>query len=96
MQASSEGWRILFHLFFWLHFGVFFVFHEPGNTLFAGSQPSSCQAVNVMVTIGLQVAKKLHIIEGTNQDFSIGEKAKTSSKSYSELIDTWLQLLEWA
>merc|ERR1712060_998457 len=46
------------------------------------------RATNVMVTIGLGIAKKLHIIEGTAQDFMLGELAKTvGTKSYSELVE---------
>ena len=49
--------------------------------------PPREQAVNLMVTIGLAMAKKLRIIEGTKQDFTIGEKAKIMGiKSYDELI----------
>jgi 2-polyprenyl-6-methoxyphenol hydroxylase-like FAD-dependent oxidoreductase len=44
------------------------------------------RAVGVMVTIGLGIAKKLHIIEGTKQDFMLGELASTQGvKSYAEL-----------
>lgn len=50
--------------------------------------PPRKQAENIMVTVGLGIAKKLHIIEGTNQDFMLGEKARTSGiKSYSELVE---------
>jgi len=46
------------------------------------------KATNVMVTIGLGIAKKLKIIEGTSQDFMLGEMAKTVGvKSYSELVE---------
>ncbi|CAE7193045.1 BNA4 [Symbiodinium natans] len=49
--------------------------------------PPRQQAVNVMVTIGLAMAKKLHIIEGTKQDFMLGEKAQSMGvKSYDELV----------
>mmetsp|Transcript_74206 Transcript_74206/g.174162 ORF Transcript_74206/g.174162 Transcript_74206/m.174162 type:complete len:446 (-) Transcript_74206:311-1648(-) len=49
--------------------------------------PPREQAVNVMVTIGLAVAKKLRIIEGTKQDFMLGEKAQSVGiKSYDELV----------
>ncbi|CAE7736438.1 BNA4 [Symbiodinium pilosum] len=49
--------------------------------------PPRTQAVNLMVTIGLAMAKKLHIIEGTREDFTIGEKAATAGiKSYDELV----------
>jgi len=44
------------------------------------------RAVGVMTTIGLGIAKKLHIIEGTKQDFMLGELARTQGvKSYEEL-----------
>jgi kynurenine 3-monooxygenase len=44
------------------------------------------RAVGVMTTIGLSVAKKLRIIEGTKQDFMLGELAQTQGvKSYAEL-----------
>jgi len=50
--------------------------------------PPRQQAVNIMVTIGLGIAKKVGIIEGTNQDFMLGEKARlVGVKTYSELID---------
>lgn len=43
---------------------------------------------NILVTIGLGIAKKLWIIDGTIQDFMLGEMAKTSGvKSYSELVE---------
>eukprot|EP00928_Gymnodinium_smaydae_P082629 TRINITY_DN6594_c0_g1_i1.p1 TRINITY_DN6594_c0_g1~~TRINITY_DN6594_c0_g1_i1.p1 ORF type:complete len:487 (-),score=87.59 TRINITY_DN6594_c0_g1_i1:266-1681(-) len=45
------------------------------------------KVTNVMVTIGLGIAKKLHIIEGTSQDFMLGELAQTVGvKSYAELV----------
>jgi len=50
--------------------------------------PSSTRdrAVGVMVTIGLGVAKKLNIIQGTKQDFMLGQLARTQGvKSYAEL-----------
>jgi len=46
------------------------------------------KATNLMVTIGLGIAKKLRIIEGTSQDFMLGEMATTQGvKSYSELVE---------
>mmetsp|Transcript_82482 Transcript_82482/g.237141 ORF Transcript_82482/g.237141 Transcript_82482/m.237141 type:complete len:472 (-) Transcript_82482:21-1436(-) len=43
---------------------------------------------NVMVTIGLGIAKRTGIIEGTIQDFMLGELAKTVGvKSYAELVE---------
>jgi kynurenine 3-monooxygenase len=52
------------------------------------SPPPRQQATSIMVTIGLGIAKKLHIIEGTNQDFMLGEKARSVGvKSYAELIE---------
>merc|ERR1712032_1498910 len=50
------------------------------------------RAVDTMVTIGLGVAKKLNIIEGTKQDFMLGELARTRGvKSYAELeeMERW-------
>lgn len=45
------------------------------------------KVTNVMVTIGLGIAKKLHVIEGTSQDFMLGELAKTVGvKPYAELV----------
>ncbi|CAE8627803.1 unnamed protein product [Polarella glacialis] len=52
------------------------------------SPPPRTQATNIMVTIGLGIGKKLNIIEGTMQDFMLGEKARTVGvKSYAELIE---------
>jgi kynurenine 3-monooxygenase len=46
------------------------------------------RATNLMVTIGLGIAKKLHIIKGTSSDFMLGEMAKTQGvKSYAELVE---------
>lgn len=46
------------------------------------------RATNVMVTIGLGIAKKLGVIGGTAQDFQLGELAKTVGiMSYAELVD---------
>lgn len=46
------------------------------------------RATNLMVTIGLGMAKKLRIIEGTPGDFMLGELAKTVGvKSYAELVE---------
>jgi kynurenine 3-monooxygenase len=46
------------------------------------------RTTNLMVTIGLGIAKKLNIIEGTCQDFMLGELAKTVGvKSYAELVE---------
>jgi kynurenine 3-monooxygenase len=51
------------------------------------SPPPRQQAVSVMCTIGLGIAKKLKIIEGTASDFMLGEKAKTVGvMSYSDLV----------
>jgi len=51
------------------------------------SPPPRTQAVNIMVTIGLGIGKKLGIIDGTYQDYMVGEKARTvPTKSYSELL----------
>eukprot|EP00928_Gymnodinium_smaydae_P082631 TRINITY_DN6594_c0_g2_i2.p1 TRINITY_DN6594_c0_g2~~TRINITY_DN6594_c0_g2_i2.p1 ORF type:complete len:452 (-),score=70.34 TRINITY_DN6594_c0_g2_i2:355-1656(-) len=45
------------------------------------------KVTNVMVTIGLGIAKKLRIIKGTSQDFMLGELAQTVGvKSYAELV----------
>mmetsp|Transcript_17913 Transcript_17913/g.38109 ORF Transcript_17913/g.38109 Transcript_17913/m.38109 type:complete len:475 (-) Transcript_17913:53-1477(-) len=42
---------------------------------------------NVLVTIGLGIAKKLRVIEGTPSDFMLGELAHTVGvKSYAELV----------
>jgi len=50
--------------------------------------PPRQQATNIMVTIGLGIAKKLHVIEGTNQDFMLGEKARTVGvRGYAELVE---------
>lgn len=52
------------------------------------SPPPRTQVVNIMVTIGLGIAKKLHIIDATYQDFMVGEKARTvPTKGYAELIE---------
>jgi len=46
------------------------------------------KAINIMVTMGLGVAKKLRIIQGTSSDFRLGELANTVGvKSYAELVD---------
>jgi len=51
---------------------------------------------NVMVTIGLGIAKKLNIIEGTQQDFMLGELAQTiGTKSYAELVDMEARQTRW-
>lgn len=51
------------------------------------SPPPRQQAANIMVTIGLGIAKKLHIVEGTAQDFMLGEKARQQGvKPYAELL----------
>eukprot|EP00405_Crypthecodinium_cohnii_P032937 CAMPEP_0206518856 /NCGR_PEP_ID=MMETSP0324_2-20121206/64819_1 /ASSEMBLY_ACC=CAM_ASM_000836 /TAXON_ID=2866 /ORGANISM="Crypthecodinium cohnii, Strain Seligo" /LENGTH=479 /DNA_ID=CAMNT_0054012275 /DNA_START=52 /DNA_END=1491 /DNA_ORIENTATION=- len=45
------------------------------------------RATNIMVTIGLGIAKKTRIIEGTMQDFMLGELAQiVGVKPYSELM----------
>jgi len=50
--------------------------------------PPRQQAANIMVTIGLGIAKKLHVIEGTSQDYMLGEKARTVGvKGYAELVE---------
>lgn len=52
------------------------------------SPPPRQQATNVMVTIGLGLAKKLRVIEATPQDFMLGELARTVGvKGYAELVD---------
>lgn len=49
--------------------------------------PPRQQAAGIMVTIGLGIAKKMGIIEGTVQDFMLGEKSKLLGvKSYAELV----------
>ncbi|CAE7352219.1 BNA4 [Symbiodinium sp. CCMP2592] len=49
--------------------------------------PPREQAVNVMVNIGLAIARKLRIIEGTRQDFTLGVKAQCAAvRSYDELV----------
>lgn len=46
------------------------------------------RAVGVMTTIGLSLAKTFKIIEGTRQDFMLGELSKTQGvKSYAELVE---------
>jgi kynurenine 3-monooxygenase len=46
------------------------------------------RSTDLIVTIGLGIAKKLRIIEGRPQDFMLGEMANTVGvKSYSELIE---------
>eukprot|EP00933_Yihiella_yeosuensis_P071735 TRINITY_DN79979_c0_g1_i1.p1 TRINITY_DN79979_c0_g1~~TRINITY_DN79979_c0_g1_i1.p1 ORF type:complete len:539 (-),score=129.61 TRINITY_DN79979_c0_g1_i1:392-1891(-) len=50
--------------------------------------PPRTQVTNIMVTIGLGIGKKMGIIEGTNQDYMLGEKARTVGvKSYAELVE---------
>jgi len=50
--------------------------------------PPRQQAASVMVTIGLSVAKKLRIVEGTAADYMLGEKARAAGvKSYAELAE---------
>lgn len=44
-------------------------------------------AENIMVQIGLSIGKKLRIIDGTYQDFMLGEKALENPKTYAELVD---------
>merc|ERR1712032_304238 len=44
------------------------------------------RAVGAMVTVGLKVKKRLNVIEGTKQDFMLGELAKSQGvRSYAEL-----------
>lgn len=50
--------------------------------------PPRLKASNIMVTIGLVIAKKLHIIDGTMQDYMLGAKAhEVGIKSYAELVE---------
>jgi len=45
------------------------------------------KATRVMTTIGLSIGKKLRIIDGTKQDYMLGEKARTTGvKSYAQLV----------
>eukprot|EP00929_Paragymnodinium_shiwhaense_P100540 TRINITY_DN6293_c0_g1_i1.p1 TRINITY_DN6293_c0_g1~~TRINITY_DN6293_c0_g1_i1.p1 ORF type:complete len:489 (-),score=105.67 TRINITY_DN6293_c0_g1_i1:520-1986(-) len=54
------------------------------------------RAVGVMTTIGLGIAKKLSIIQGTYQDYMLGELAQTSGvKPYSELVEMDERQTRW-
>lgn len=53
-------------------------------------------AANIMTTIGLGIGKKMRFIEGTKQDFMLGEKAKTSGiRSYAELVEMDRKQKKW-
>eukprot|EP00931_Biecheleriopsis_adriatica_P039572 TRINITY_DN22623_c0_g1_i1.p1 TRINITY_DN22623_c0_g1~~TRINITY_DN22623_c0_g1_i1.p1 ORF type:complete len:474 (-),score=105.70 TRINITY_DN22623_c0_g1_i1:60-1457(-) len=60
------------------------------------SPPPRQVVSNILVTIGLGIAKKLRIIEGTNQDFMLGEKAHTVGvKPYAELVEMEKRQTRW-
>jgi len=49
-----------------------------------------------MTTIGLGIGKKLRIIEGTKQDFMLGEKARiVGVRSYADLIEMERRQTKW-
>lgn len=63
--------------------------------LVVGTTPRKT-AANIMVTIGLGIGKKLRIIEGTKQDFMLGEKAKTMGvRSYADLVEMERRQTQW-
>lgn len=63
--------------------------------LVVGTTPRK-NAANIMVTIGLGIGKKLRIIEGTKQDFMLGEKAKTMGvRSYADLVEMERRQTRW-
>lgn len=63
--------------------------------LVVGTTPRK-SAANVMTTIGLGIGKKLRIIEGTKQDFMLGEKARSVGvKSYADLVEMERRQTRW-
>lgn len=63
--------------------------------LVVGTTPRK-NAANIMTTIGLAIGKKLHIIEGTKQDFMLGEKARiVGVRSYADLVEMEKRQTKW-
>jgi kynurenine 3-monooxygenase len=63
--------------------------------LVVGTTPRK-NAANVMTTIGLGIGKKLRIVEGTKQDFMLGEKARTVGvRSYADLVEMERRQTKW-
>jgi hypothetical protein len=52
-----------------------------------GPPPPRQRATNVMVTIGLAIAKSMHIVNAVKYDYMLGAKARTQAiKSYADIV----------